>query len=135
MFAELAFPSTIDRLFSELHRSFTAPDPAFPLSVWSNDQAVVVTAELPGVRPGQVVVDLAGDVLTIATEPEAVAAGSDAGSRRTLLAERSRGRHRRAVQLPCRVDAEHIAARLVDGVLTVALPRAAADRPRTITVT
>jgi HSP20 family protein len=135
MFAELAFPTTFDRLFhglsQELARSVDH-DRNVPLSVWSNDQAIVITAEVPGLKPEQIHLDLAGDVLSISAEPSPTAA-SDEG--RWLLAERSTKRLRRAVQLPCRVDADGIQARIADGVLTVVCPRAASDRPRSIAIT
>jgi len=48
--------------------------------------------------------------------------------------ERTLGEFVRMLTLPCDVDADKVEAVLKDGVLTVQLPKAAAARPKRITV-
>lgn len=136
MFYDLASPWTstaLDRWFDQAQRSLAAAQrfvsaDEVPLNVWSNDTAVVITAQVPGLAAERLEVGLIGDVLSIAGSRDQATAGS------ALRNERSAWSFRRAVQLPWTVDPNGIEARLADGVLTVACRRAEADKPRTIAV-
>lgn len=120
----------VDEAFRALDQARRLGDDDLPINVWHDDTTVVVTAAVPGVLPEALEVGLAGDVLTLAgTREERLPDGAT-----WVRRERSGGRIERAVQLPWPVDAERIEARLKDGILTVACPRAAADRPRAIAV-
>lgn len=117
----------VDRL---LDRTWSTAGTTPGVNVYADDEAAVVTTELPGVSAGDVQVQLQDEMLTIAAER----ANPDEGQGEALVAERPAMRFRRSVNLPFAVDPEQIEARLVDGVLTVALKRAASDRPRQIQV-
>jgi HSP20 family protein len=117
----------LERLVDELTGSFQRPFPSaadrageVPLNVWANDQVVVVTAEAPGVDPASIAVNVLGDAVTISGKRPAGTHGETTFSR--------------TVHLPFRVDADRTEARCTDGVLTMALHRPDAERPRTITV-
>jgi HSP20 family protein len=97
------------------------------LNLYASDDAAVVTAELPGVAPADVQVQLHDEVLSIAAQRQPLEAAG-------LGIERQPVRLGRSVQLPFAVDPDHVEARLKDGILTVSLRRAAADRPRRIAV-
>lgn len=116
----------LERLVEDLSTTFQRALPSVPrsgevpLNVWANDQGLVITAEIPGVEPSGVTVDVLGDTVTIS------------GKRK--LADASEESFTRTVHLPYRVDAERTEARTADGVLTLALQRPEAERPRTIAV-
>ena len=113
----------VDELTGSFQRSFpSAADRAgeVPLNVWANDQVVVVTAEAPGVDPASIAVNVLGDAVTISGKRPARTHGETTFSR--------------TVHLPFRVDADRTEARCTDGVLTIALHRPEAERPRTIAV-
>lgn len=99
------------------------------VNVYASDDAAVVTSELPGVQPGDLEVRLHEDVLSIAANraPEPAEEG-------WLVRERPAAGFSRSVTLPFPVDPEQVEARLKDGILTIALKRAASDRPRRIQV-
>lgn len=131
-FSPTGFPSTrnpfrdLERLVEELTGSFQRSFPTsdrmgeVPLNVWSNDQVVVVTAETPGVDPSSIGVNVLGDAVTISGKRPQGAQGEATFTR--------------TVHLPFRVDADRTEARCTDGVLTIALHRPEAERPRTISV-
>ena len=104
----------------------------FPsLNLYTNKDAVVVTVELPGVEPKDVELNVQNDTLTIngkrVTPP--------VGDKETLhRQERFSGEFARALQLPCKVDADHVDASYKNGVLTIILPRAAEDKPKSIAI-
>lgn len=100
------------------------------INVYADDEAAVVTTELPGVQAGDLDLQLHEDVLTIGAKRAA-----DPAETGWLARERPALSFSRSVSLPFPVDPDQVEARLKDGVLTVALKRAAADRPRRIQIT
>lgn len=93
------------------------------VDVKENGNALVVTAELPGVEEKDVEVSLNGDILTISGEKrhEKEEKGDE-----FYRVERSYGSFRRSFSLPTSVDADKVEASYKKGVLTVTLPKAAA---------
>lgn len=101
------------------------------MNVWTNDDGAIVTAELPGVDPETLEISVHNDTLTLGGErlPSELGEG-EAYHRR----ERSYGQFRRAFQLPFQIAADKVEASYDRGVLQIAVPRAEADKPRTIQV-
>ncbi|MEV6717609.1 Hsp20/alpha crystallin family protein [Lentzea sp. NPDC051208] len=92
-------------------------------------EAYLVEVELPGVRRDDVVVDLAGNELSISGEVREK-------ERQGLFRHRTRrvGQFSYGVTLPRDVDADRIEAELADGVLTVRVPKTEAAKPRRIAI-
>lgn len=101
------------------------------MNVRADQTQVTVTAELPGVAQEDLEVQVVGRRLTIRGQR---ATGEPEAGGRYHRRERDGGRFGRAVTLPFPVEADKVAATLKNGVLTVTLPRAEADRPRRIAV-
>lgn len=136
------FPLSIwdefDRLEREMDRlagafgDLGAPEPDFPaMNVWVNDDEALVTAQLPGVEPGNLELSVVGESLTISSErkPEKVSSGG-----KLHRQERAMGRFTRSIELPFPIQAERVEASLQKGVLHVRAPRAEADKPKRISV-
>lgn len=80
---------------------------------------VLLRADIPGVKPGDLRIEADGDTLTIAGErpkPDLT------GEWSYLREERRCGPFSRSLALPGRIDAGMVDARLEDGVLEVTLP-------------
>jgi len=123
----------MNRLFSEWPRSsqWTAA-PSYPaMNAWTNDNSAIVTAELPGVRPEDIDITVEEDMLTLrgSRQPEEVGEGVTFHRR-----ERRFGSFTRTFRLPFDVDADKVEARFQNGVLSITLPRAEADKPKKIAV-
>lgn len=119
----------VGRLFGGARRGLSTD--GIPVNVWAEADRVTVTAELPGVAPEDVEVSVVGRRLTIRGER---GAGTPGEGVRYHRRERTGGRFGRAVTLPFPVEGDQVAATLKDGVLTVTLPRAEADKPRRIAI-
>jgi HSP20 family protein len=117
-------------LFDNLDRAVSTAGDTPGINVLADDDAVVVTSELPGAKADDVQIDLQDNVLTISAQRRL-----EADDDTWLTRERSNIRFSRSVQLPFQVDEQQVEARLRDGVLRVALKRAAADKPRRIAIT
>ncbi len=93
------------------------------------DDAWSVELELPGVQEDDVDVELEGRVLTVSGEVREK-------ERTGILRRRTRrvGSFEYVVTLPGDVDADHVAAKLRDGVLTVRVPKSPGTTRRHIRI-
>jgi HSP20 family protein len=101
------------------------------LNVWSNNDEVVVTAELPGVAPADLDIQVVRDQLTLSGERKAEEPSDDVVCHRS---ERGSGRFARTVRLPFVVEQEKVSAKYEKGVLTITLPRSEVTKPKTIQI-
>lgn len=101
------------------------------VNVWETEGALNVELELPGVQSDQVDLSVVGDELSIKVDRPDVEEEGVTYHRR----ERGVGSFTRVLRLPVEIDAEHVAAEMRHGVLTVTLPKAESARPRKIKVT
>lgn len=101
-----------------------------PMDLCKIDDHYVLTADLPGVDPGSVDVDVDNGTLTVSARRTA---GSD-DYIQWLTNERFFGTYRRQLSLGDGVDAARISATYENGVLTVTIPLAEQAKPRKIDV-
>jgi HSP20 family protein len=118
---------------------------AFPaVNVRETDDALTIEAELPGLDVGDVEISVTGDELVLkGTRAECDAAAGDGDGdgdgqpARPVTwhrRERGTGAFERRIALPMAVDAGRVAARLVNGVLTVTCPKAPQCQPHKVEV-
>ena len=99
------------------------------VDILETEHALVLLADLPGVKPSDVDVRFENGELTI----HGRRTPSNAGKRRALW-EYEPAHYHRAFRLSEDVAADQIEAELKNGVLTVRLPKAEAAKPRRINV-
>jgi len=101
------------------------------MNVWTSENGLIVTAEIPGVQIGDIEISVMNETLTVSGQrtPDEVGEGV-----RYHRRERGYGRFTRSLQLPYPVEAENVEATFRNGVLHITLPRAEEDKPRKITV-
>ncbi|HEX6941005.1 MAG TPA: Hsp20/alpha crystallin family protein [Longimicrobiales bacterium] len=102
-----------------------------PVDITERDDALVLTAELPGMRREDVDVELENNVLTIRGEKKEERE-EKRGER--FLYERRYGSFSRSFTLPRAVDPDRISARFSNGVLTVTMPKMPEARGKRIEV-
>jgi len=100
------------------------------VDIFETEQALTLLADMPGVTPESLIIDLRDDVLTISGEA-APMTGSDESP---LLVEYNTGTFYRQFSLSEIINQEKIDAQLKDGVLTLTLPKVEKATPRRITV-
>ena len=101
-----------------------------PMDLCKIDDHYVLTADLPGIDPGSVDVDVDSGTLTISAHR--TARSEDAVQ--WLANERFFGTYRRQLSLGEGIDASAISATYENGVLTVTIPVAERAKPRKIEV-
>lgn len=99
--------------------------------VYEAETAMVVQAEIPGVRKEDVTVEIKEQTLIIRGERKP---DSQIKEEQYVRRERYLGRFQRAFSLPYAVNPEAVKARFKDGVLVVELPKPEAEKARKIRV-
>ena len=102
-----------------------------PLDLYETDEALVVKASLPGVKPEDVEVTITGETLTIKGESRREEEEKKTNYYRQ---EAWYGGFTRSLTLPTQVEADKAEAVFEHGVLKLTIPKAAAARPKTIKV-
>ncbi|MCG5431075.1 Hsp20/alpha crystallin family protein [Mycobacterium sp. MYCO198283] len=101
-----------------------------PMDLYKVDDHYVLTADLPGVDPGSVDVNVDNGTLTLTAHRS----GRSEDSVQWLANERFFGTYRRQLALGEGIDTEKISATYENGVLTVTIPMAERAKPRRIDV-
>jgi HSP20 family protein len=134
-FAPLArLQDEMNRLFenffedSPARRGYAAGYPG--VNLWEDGDIAYVECELPGVNMNDLEIFVTGNELTINGERKIAAAENASWHRR----ERATGRFSRTLTLPWEVDADKVEAKLLDGVLTVTLPKCESCKPKKVKV-
>ena len=122
----------MNRLFDSTSKGRVFNSPSYPaINIWTNEDGQVISAEMPGVHPDDIDIDVTGDALSISGERKPDEVAKDAYYHRR---ERSYGLFSRTVQLPFMVDTNKVEASFENGVLLINLPRAEADKPKKIAI-
>ncbi len=109
-----------------------ASDPqTLPLDIYATDDALVVEAALPGVKPEDVDITVHGDTLTITGTSSTENRSEDQGY---LYQEVRRGTFTRTVTLPADLRADAATATFEHGLLRLSIPKAEEAKPRQIRI-
>jgi len=128
----------MDRLFED---SFVGPrwttpwsadsGNALAMDVYEKDDAFVVTAPVPGIKPEEVEITVTGNTLTIKGETKA----EQREEKGNYLRQEVRyGSFERSMTLPLDVQGDKAEAAFENGVLTLTLPKAEAVKPKSIKI-
>lgn len=111
--------------------SGSARAPRFmPMDLYKLDDHYVLSADLPGVDPGSIDVDVDRGTLTLTAHRTA----PDTDGVQWISSERFAGTYRRQIALGDGIDTERISAAYDNGVLSVTIPLAERAKPRKITI-
>ncbi len=129
----------LDRLQREMNRLFDTASPSrlrmapsYPaMNIWTNEEAINITAELPGVDSEDIEISVIGDTLTLTGERRSLDLEEEIRYHRR---ERGAGKFSRSIELPYRVETDQVEATFENGLLSIHLPRAEEDKPRKIAV-
>ncbi|MFP7760027.1 Hsp20/alpha crystallin family protein [Marisediminicola sp. LYQ85] len=120
----------LDRVAGALFDTRQGPR-LMPIDLYRDGDHYVLAADLPGIDPGSVDIDVDGQLLTIRAERTL----SNSRSVNWLSRERQAGSFLRQLNLGQGIDTEHIEASYDNGVLSVTIPVSERAKPRKIEVT
>lgn len=99
------------------------------VDIYESENEIVLLADMPGVAPGDVDVDLRDNQLTLLGK-----VSLEERQERVLLQEYGVGDFYRQFTLSSRIDQGKIEASMKDGVLTLTLPKAEVAKPKKVVV-
>lgn len=103
-----------------------------PIDLRETDNEYVIRAELPGVQPENVQLQVQDNTLQISGEVKQEQ--QEEGRGQWVLRERRYGRFQRTLTLPTPVQSNQANAEFENGILTVTLPKAEAARAKSIPI-
>lgn len=122
----------MERLLARAGAGTTLPQRWSPTSdIIETDDAVVITAELPGVKDEDIHITVQNGVLRISGERHLEDEVSEEHSYRI---ERSYGGFERTFALPPGISEDDISAGVAYGVLKITIPKPAAPEPKVIAI-
>lgn len=139
--------SIIDRIFDDAFldpfntmlpslfggRRLASANSFFPkVDVSETDQEIKVIANVPGIDPQKINIEVGDDYLSLTGTIEKESKDDENG--KIYRYEREYGEFRREFALPARVDTEHITAKAKNGVLTITLPKVEVEKKQKVTV-
>ena len=120
---------TLDRVAGQLLDSSKGPR-LMPMDLYRDGDHYVLNADLPGIDPGSVDIDVDGQLLSIRAERTP----RSADGVKWLARERSSGSFLRQFNLGQGIDTAAISASYENGVLSVVIPVSEKAKPRKIEV-
>jgi HSP20 family protein len=127
----------MDRLFED---SFIRPTTwtgiaagqiAVPVDLWETNDAYHLRADLPGMTPDTIDINVTADTVSFAGETKTE---TDVANEGWLRQERRIGKFQRSFTLPVEIDPNKVQASFEHGVLDLVLPKADQVKPRSIKV-
>lgn len=101
-----------------------------PVNFFEKDSALVMLAELPGIKKEDITLEIKDNLLRIAGERKVKYSENDSFHRR----ERRNFKFDRTLKLPFKVDNEQIKAEINDGLLALSLMQKEVDKPHQIKI-
>ena len=133
-----ALQDRINRIFDESFSRTADLEDDISMSAWKpsvdiyeTDEAIILKAELPGIKKEDVSVEIKDNVLTLRgerVEDKEIKEGS------YFRKERCFGTFSRAFNLQHRVQPDKIKAKFKDGILEIEIPKPEEEKPKQITV-
>jgi HSP20 family protein len=134
----LSFQEEMNRMFNEFFRSGGDDEASWGLRTWTppvdiyeTDDALVLTAELPGVSKDDVAIEIHENTLTLRGQRTHSAEVHDDRYHRR---EQAYGDFQRSFVLPMTVDHEKVQASYRDGILELRLPKLESAKPKRIAI-
>ena len=133
-----SFQDEMNRMFNEFFRGGSGGEASWgtytwapPVDIYETDDALVLTADLPGVPKDAVSIEIHQNTLMLRGERKPAA---EVPADRDHRVERAYGTFQRSFVLPTLVDQEHVQATYRDGILELRLPKLESAKPRRIAI-
>ena len=106
------------------------------INIREEEDAYILSALVPGLKAEDLNIQVLEDVLRIESVYKQSGPADKADDEQSyLIRELPSGSFTRTLRLPSVIDADHVEAKIADGVLTLTLPKAESARPKKISIT
>jgi len=110
-----------------LHRWVENGQRSLGVNIREEDEAYILSALVPGLKAEDLNIQVLDDVVRIEGEFKQ-------DENQYLMQELPHGSFTRTLRLPAVIDADHVEAKIADGVLVLTLPKAESARPKKINI-
>ena len=126
-----AMRNAMNRMFDEsLTEQSSEREMLLAVDVKAGDDAYQISALVPGLNAEDLDIEVLNNTVSIRGEFKS----SDDEQNKYMVCELPNGRFSRVISLPTATDASKVEATIKNGVLTLHVPKAEADRPKAIKV-
>jgi HSP20 family protein len=101
------------------------------VDIHETDKEVIATADIPGIDPKDISIDVNDDMFTISGKIEEEKEEKD---KKCLYQERFVGEFSRSFSLPTRVDSQKVSAKFKHGTLTIHMPKMSATKTKKVSI-
>ena len=125
---------SMDRVFEDFFSRSPANVEGYgtiDINMVQTDEAVVIKASIPGIKPDDINISITGDTLTISGETREDEEFNDSEYQ---VKEMRFGSFTRSILLPSRIVTDKASAEFENGLLKLTLPKAEEVKPKTITI-
>lgn len=105
------------------------------VNIREEDEAYVLSALVPGLKAEDLNIQVLDDIVRIEGEYKQSDPVDKQDENQYLMQELPHGSFTRTLRLPAAIDANHVEAKIADGILTLSLPKAESARPKKIKIT
>jgi HSP20 family protein len=123
-----------DKPYRQMARRTPNREHTLGINIREEDNAYILSALVPGLNAEDLNIQVLEDVLRIEGEYKQNSPVDKADEQDYLVRELPSGSFMRTLRLPSVIDADHVEAKIADGVLTLTLPKAESARPKKISV-
>ena len=120
-------PRMARNMMRHVHDHGQNSDLRLSLNVQANEDDFILSAMVPGLKAEDLNIQVLENVVTIEGEFTEIEGDFQ-------MQELPQGSFRRRLRLPTSVDSAKVEARIVDGILTLKMPKVESAKPRTIKV-
>ena len=133
MLVRFDYPKTFDNIMEDYCSTDCIPARStYPaMDIVEQENEIIVSAELPGMKKEDVKITFVKNVLAISGERKPVELSEKA---KVLLKETQSESFDRSVRLGYEIDSAKISAEMSNGILTITLPKAEEAKPKQIEV-
>jgi HSP20 family protein len=104
------------------------------VNIREEEDAYTLSALVPGLKADDLHIQVLEDVVRIEGEYKRSSPADKQDEASYLMQELPHGSFTRTLRLPAAIDADHVEAKIADGVLTLTLPKAESARPKKINI-
>ncbi len=115
-------------------RTVQSRERSLGINIQEQDDAYILSALVPGHKAEDLNIQVLDDVVRIEGEYKQSSPVDKADENDYIVRELPSGPFTRTLRLPSLIDAEQVEAKIVDGVLTLTLPKAESARPKKISI-
>ena len=108
-------------------RAMRGGEQTLGINIHEEDEAYILSALVPGLKAEDLNVQVLEDVVRIQGEYKG-------DEQSYLVRELPNGSFTRTLRLPSVIEADHVEAKIAEGVLTLTLPKAESARPKKISI-